>query len=155
MNLKIPGFGPLVLQHLVLDYNGTLAVDGVLLSGIEEALQNLSSQIDIHVLTADTYGSVAEQLHNVPCKVVTIALDNQDREKAVYVENIGATHCLAVGNGRNDHLMLEKAGLGIALLQEEGLATRSLVAADIVCASIFDVFAYFKVPNRLVATLRN
>lgn len=155
MNFKIPGFGSLALQHLVLDYNGTLAVDGALLSGVEEALQNLSSQIDIHVLTADTYGSVAQQLQHVSCKVVTIALENQDEAKATYLENIGATHCLAVGNGRNDHLMLEKAGLGIALLQEEGLATRSLLAADIVCASIFDVFSYFKVPNRLVATLRN
>jgi soluble P-type ATPase len=28
---QIPGFGELTLEHLVLDYNGTLAVDGLLL----------------------------------------------------------------------------------------------------------------------------
>lgn len=155
MDLEIPGFGLLTLRHLVLDYNGTLAVDGALLPGVEEALQWLGSQIEIHVLTADTYGSVAEQLQNVECKVVTIALESQDREKSLYLENLGSSGCLAIGNGRNDHLMLEKAALGIALLQQEGLATKTLLAADIVCASILDAFAYFKIPNRLVATLRN
>lgn len=155
MDLEIPGFGTLTLHHLVLDYNGTLAVDGALLPEVEQALQGLGSQVNIHVLTADTYGSVAEQLQNVPCALVTIAAENQDQEKARYIEQLGASHCLAVGNGRNDHLMLEKAALGVALLQKEGLATRSLLAADIVCASILDVFAYFKIPNRLVATLRN
>jgi hypothetical protein len=28
MELAIPGFGTLRLEHLVLDYNGTLALDG-------------------------------------------------------------------------------------------------------------------------------
>ena len=34
--LTIPGFGALELQHLVLDYNGTLAVDGKLIRGLRD-----------------------------------------------------------------------------------------------------------------------
>lgn len=155
MTLDIPGFGHLRVNHLVLDYNGTLAVDGNLLPGVKEALQEMSTKVTVHVLTADTYGSVAKELEDVACEVVTIDPKNQDCAKATYVEKLGAMFCLTVGNGRNDHLMLQKAGLGVALLQQEGLATRTLLAADVVCASIHDVFAYFTTPNRLVATLRN
>ena len=36
---KIPGFGALRLEHLVLDYNGTLALDGRLLRGVGPRLR--------------------------------------------------------------------------------------------------------------------
>ena len=41
ISISIPGSGSLNLDHLVLDYNGTLAVDGVLLPGVKETLQSL------------------------------------------------------------------------------------------------------------------
>ena len=34
IDVAIPGFGRLALEHLVCDYNGTLARDGVLLDGV-------------------------------------------------------------------------------------------------------------------------
>ena len=40
----------------MLDYNGTLAVDGHLLGGVKKALTALSGKINVHVLTADTFG---------------------------------------------------------------------------------------------------
>ena len=43
LNLEIPDFGTLHLEHLVLDYNGTLAQDGKLLTGVSERLGHLSA----------------------------------------------------------------------------------------------------------------
>jgi len=42
IELTVPGFGALRLEHLVLDYNGTLAVDGKLLPGVRDALGALA-----------------------------------------------------------------------------------------------------------------
>ena len=35
LNIEIPGREPLALCHLVLDYNGTIAVDGKLLPELD------------------------------------------------------------------------------------------------------------------------
>ena len=67
MRIDIPGGGSLRLEHLVLDFNGTLACDGELLPGVVERLQRLSESMRIHVVTADTFGRASEQLAGVPC----------------------------------------------------------------------------------------
>ncbi len=64
--IDIPGFGALRLEHLVLDYNGTLAADGELLPGVGEALRALARDVRIHAITADTFGRAAEMLAGLP-----------------------------------------------------------------------------------------
>lgn len=59
-----------------------------------------------------------------------------------------------MGNGANDELMLRYAAVGIAVLQEEGLATTALTAADLVVKDALDVFALLKTLERIMATLR-
>ena len=56
MNIQIPGYKTLDLSFLVLDYNGTIAVDGQIPPEVKEALVRLSKDLQIHVLTADTHG---------------------------------------------------------------------------------------------------
>lgn len=58
IDISIPGFGDLSLAHLVLDYNGTLAADGRLLTGVAPRLARLVQELQVHVLTADTFGGV-------------------------------------------------------------------------------------------------
>jgi soluble P-type ATPase len=50
--------------------------------------------------------------------------------------------------------MLAAAGLGIAVLGSEGLATATLQPADIVVPNVTDAFDLLLYPQRLVATLR-
>ncbi len=66
INIDIPGFGKLQLTHLVMDYNGTAANDGRLLPGVVEALTLLAKKIEIHIITADTFGLAAAQLAELP-----------------------------------------------------------------------------------------
>jgi soluble P-type ATPase len=51
--------------------------------------------------------------------------------------------------------MLKESVVGIAVIQDEGTCTETLMAADIVCRSAMDVFEFLKKPDRLKATLRN
>jgi soluble P-type ATPase len=150
----IPGFGALRIGHLVLDYNGTLAVDGRLLPGVRPRLRALARRLELHVLTADTFGTVGRALEGMPCRLVVLGAKRQDLAKARYVRGLGAARVACVGNGRNDRGMLRAARLGIAVIQREGAAAQSVAAADIVALSIADALDLFLHPLRLTATLR-
>ena len=56
IEILIPGYKKFRFQHLVLDVNGTVAKDGQLIEGIEELLTELRSNLEIHLITADTHG---------------------------------------------------------------------------------------------------
>lgn len=155
MILEIPGRETIEIKNVIFDYNGTLAVDGRLIEGVAELINDLAGDIDFHVITADTYGSVEKELATVNCSVVQIPGDKQDITKLNYLKKLGKEKTLCVGNGNNDKLMLKESIVGIAVILEEGVCVDALFAADIACKSIMDVFAYFKTPNRMKATLRN
>ena len=53
IEISIPGRDPLQIEHLVLDYNGTIAADGLLLPGATERIRALSNQVCVHILTAE------------------------------------------------------------------------------------------------------
>ncbi|WP_322028626.1 hypothetical protein [Paraburkholderia sp. J76] len=153
--IDIPGFRTLTLEHLVLDFNGTLAVDGRLLDGVESRLAALANELDLHVVTGNTYGDAREHLRDCPVEVVCLSATGQALAKSDYVQRLGPERVAAIGNGRNDALMLEQAALGIAVLGTEGLAVDALNAADVVVRHAVDGLGLLLRPKRLVATLRS
>lgn len=44
----------------------------------------------------------------------------QDQQKLKYVKDLGSSHVIAIGNGKNDLLMLRESALGIGIIQAEG-----------------------------------
>ena len=143
------------IEHLVLDYNGTLACDGKLLSGVKQSLKIIADKLQIHVLTADTFGKAQSQLKEIPCNLVILPRENQDIGKLKYVQQLNPEFTVCIGNGRNDRLMVKEAALGIAIVQNEGASVETMAAANIVCTSIVDAFNLLINPLRLVATLRS
>jgi soluble P-type ATPase len=154
LRVDIPGFGLLRIEHLVLDYNGTLALDGRLLPGVRPRLRVLARLLEVHVVTADTFGTVRRALRGVPCRTAVLGARRQDRAKRDYVRKLGADRSACIGNGRNDRLMLRAARLGIAVLQAEGAAVQAIMAADVISPSVADALDLFLHPLRLTATLR-
>ncbi|MDR8727309.1 HAD family hydrolase [Burkholderia pseudomultivorans] len=154
ISIDIPGCHVLNLEHLVLDFNGTLAVDGKLLDGIAPRIAQLADKLDIHVMTGNTYGDARTQLRTCRTEVICLPPDGQAEAKRDYVLRIGAEHVAAIGNGRNDALMLEHAALGIAVLGTEGLARETLGAADLVVRHAVDALGLILFPKRLIASLR-
>lgn len=156
LEIQIPGQGrSLRLSHLILDYNGTIACDGRLLSGVRDRLERLTASLEIHVLTADTFGSVREALSGIPCRLSVIPREEQAQAKLNYVERLGLDGCACMGNGRNDRLMVQKAALGVTVMQAEGAAREAILAADVVVTDILDALDLLLYPLRLAATLRS
>ncbi|RUA03326.1 MAG: ATPase P [Deltaproteobacteria bacterium] len=155
IKIEIPGFGKLVLAHVVFDYNGTLAVDGEVIAGVKTALRSLADRLTIHILTADTFGKVKSRLSDLPCEISILPPGEQDVGKRDFIQSLGAEKTVAMGNGRNDRLMLQAAALGIAVILGEGASAQTLSMADVVCTDILDALALLENPLRLVATLRS
>jgi soluble P-type ATPase len=154
LEIVIPGDTTLGLQHLVLDYNGTLARDGELLAGVKARLDDLSRHLDIHVLTADTFGKARTALADVPCDLTVLPAEDQATGKLRYVERLDPSKAVYIGNGCNDRLALEAAALAIAVIQTEGTSVATLVVSDVVMPSILDALDLLTHPLRLIATLR-
>ncbi len=154
MDIHIPGREPICLEHLLLDYNGTLAEDGHPIPGISDRIQGISKHLTVHVITADTFGTVEARLGHTHCRIVRIPEPDQVKAKADYLELLGPAHTLACGNGANDQAMLEAAAIGVAILQAEGMAASLLTAADILIKDIHHLFDLLEKPGRMKATLR-
>lgn len=154
LEIPIPGADMLRLEHLVADYNGTLALDGELLPGAADALCRLAGQLSLHVVTADTFGRVRKAMAGIPCRIEILAPAAQDLAKLRYVEHLGADCCVCLGNGRNDRRMLAAAALGIAIVQGEGAAVETLMSARVAVPDIGAALGLLVNPLRLVATLR-
>jgi len=155
IEITIPGHRTLCLQHLVMDYNGTLALDGCLLDGVRPRLELLAEQLHLHVITADTFGLAREQLGGVNCKLVILPGEEQASAKVDYIHSLGSEQVAAIGNGRNDRLMLEAAALGLAVVQGEGAAVNSCLVADLLVPDILTALDLLLHPKRVIATLRS
>lgn len=155
LEISIPGYAGLTLRHLVLDYNGTMARDGVMLAGVADAISVMAETLRIHVVTGDTFGTARSALTGLPCEILILPAQDQAPRKRDYVERLGAAQTACIGNGRNDRMMMEVAALAIAVLQEEGAAAEALQAADVVCPDILCAFDLLRQPKRLAATLRS
>jgi len=154
IRIDIPGDAPLELEHLVLDFNGTLALDGQLLPGVLDRLQTLAQHLTIHIVTADTFGNVARQFAATDLDIIVLDPKNQDNAKKQVIQDLGPTACVAMGNGRNDVLMLQEAALGIGLIQQEGACAGIVRTAHVLCTNILDGLDLLTHPLRLAATLR-
>jgi len=155
IEVAIPGFGLLKLEHLVLDYNGTLAVDGNLLPGVADALTELSRTLRVRVITADTFGKVRSQMAHLPVEITVLPSEQIHLAKLAFIRALGPTITVAIGNGRNDREMLKEAALGICVIQGEGAATETIQSARVVVGDIRDALNLLVHPLRLTATLRS
>ena len=154
IELNIPGRGTIQLKHLVCDVNGTLAVDGQLHEGLPRSLKALQDRLTVHLLTADTHGKQAIIDQQLNLQAVRVQPGNEAEQKAEFVRQLNAGEVAAIGQGANDAAMLKAAAIGIGILSTEGIASETIIAADLVVPDIYTALALFEKPLRIVATLR-
>jgi P-type E1-E2 ATPase len=152
ITIEIPRRSTLEIAHVVLDVNGTLALDGRLLPGVADRIELLREQATVHLLTADTHGNQAAIDAELGLQATIV--QHGSTEKGAYVLTLGADHVAAIGNGNNDVAMLNAAALRIAVLGPEGLATDLLRAADLLTRDITEALDLLLYPQRVAATLR-
>ncbi len=156
LHIPIPGGDDLLLNHLVCDINGTLAVDGYISTPIRERLSTLSGQLQVHFLSADTYGTLQQLVDEFRQAGVSVRMERVKRgeDKAAYVRTLSPEQVVALGNGVNDVSMFHLARLSIAICGAEGLAKEALQVATLVVPGPEVALDLLLHPRRLTATLR-
>jgi soluble P-type ATPase len=153
LNIQIPGRELLTLNHLVLDYNGTIAEDGNIIEGIRPRLAELSKELSIYVITADTHGTAAKKCEGMPLQVLTFPTTEVGKIKAEEVTKLEGG-VITIGNGFNDIQMSDAADLSICVIGKEGCCGALLAHSDVVVTSIEDALDLLLKTGRLRATLR-
>ncbi|MCI8665591.1 MAG: ATPase P [Dorea sp.] len=154
MKIDIPGFKILELEYLILDYNGTIAADGMIPEDIVRRLKMLAEKFRIYIVTADTHGNAREACAKLPVEVYTFPSRDAAHAKRELVEKLGSERCICVGNGRNDMLMFQIAALSVAVMDAEGMYGRLGEKADVCVRSMQEGLDLLVKEKRLIATLR-
>lgn len=154
IHVSIPGRGDITVEYVVFDVNGTIALDGAIDMHIKEKLRALAKLTGVYLLTADTYGTIEGEMGGTDIAIKKVSTPEEDRQKATFIEELGAQNTIAIGNGANDRLMLKTAALGICVIAEEGASTQAVESADIVVYGRDAVFGLLENPKRIAATLR-
>ena len=153
LKINIPGREELVLNHLILDYNGTIAEDGEIIESIRPRLAELSKDLSIYVITADTNGTAAKKCEDLPLQVLTFPTTQVGDIKARETKKLEGG-VITIGNGFNDIQMSDVADLSICVIGREGCCGTLVAHTDIVVTSIDDALDLLLKTGRIRATLR-
>lgn len=153
IKIEIPGRETIEIEHVVLDYNGTIALDGRLIAGAAERIRKLSKLARVYVLTADTYGTVRAQCAGLGAEIMTFPRANAADCKEEIARSLGGK-AACIGNGFNDIKMFGIAELAIAVMDGEGVCAALISHADVLVRSAEEGLDLLLKPDRLRATLR-
>lgn len=152
--IDIPGRDCLEIEHVLLDYNGTIAIDGAVPDDTATLIKRLAEQVHVAVLTADTYGTAQLHCDAMGVQAVTFPRAGASEFKQDYARGLsGGIACL--GNGFNDIDMFDQADLPIAVLDAEGMCASLVSHAHIVVRSGNEGLLLLLNPDRIRATLRS
>jgi len=158
--VDIPGLGRRDFRILASDFTGTLSRAGRLTPGVRPALAALAKQLDIYVVTADTFGTVRQALARLPLEIHCLSGPggNHDRQKRAFVRAFDLRSVVALGNGHLDTLFLQAVrragGLAIAIDNGEGCALDAILSANLFISGAANALNLLLDPRRLIATLR-
>lgn len=151
----IPGRGELKIENVVLDYNGTIAVDGRIIEGVRERINKLKEHVNVYILTADTYGTAKEECNNLGVNVLYFPKEDSGIFKKEMAMKLNGHKTICVGNGYNDIPMFKESILSVAVIEGEGSCGKLLANADIVTRSIIEALDIILDENKIKATLRS
>lgn len=156
ITIQVPNGKPYELRYAVFDFNGTLAKDGLMTEEVRQLLKKLSAQLDITVITADTFGRARQELLTLPeIELVILDATQDGTEKARLVQELGPEHTVVIGNGANDQAMFFISALKICVLGPEGTNPGLMSTSNLVVTSPKDAIELLLKPERLIASLRS
>jgi soluble P-type ATPase len=151
--IQRPGQEPLEIEFLLIDFHGTLASDCRVHPKAKDKINLLSKRVKIYILTTGNREPLMETFRKVKAEVIPLTEGEASQGKLNLLRQLGAKKTVAIGNGVDDILMIEEAGLGICVISKEGTAGEMIQKADVVVSNILDALDFLLKPLRQKATL--
>jgi soluble P-type ATPase len=152
MHFSIPGRQPMEIKTVILDLNGTLTIDGMMIDGVKERIEKLRSEaLRLFLFSGDTQGTGAAIARDLGLE---FRLTPDANAKAAEAKTLEPETAATIGNGAIDLELFKTVRLRILTLQAEGVSPQTLLESDIVVPSVNDALDLFLKPKRLIATLR-
>ena len=162
-----PGQSNLGIESILLDFDGTLAMDRRVHPKAKDKINLLSKRTNIYIFVnpptppfnkGGKGGILAkelieERLRKVKAEIIYLTVGDSSRRKLDLLRQLGPSRCVAIGNGADDAAMVEEAGIGICVIGEEGVSGEGIKNADLVFADILDALDFLLKPLRQKATL--
>jgi soluble P-type ATPase len=146
------GAGTYDLNTIILDLNGTLAVNGQLVTGAEERLLKLKEMgFKILLFSGDQRGNALELSERTG---IELKRATSTEEKEALTNECQLENTVSIGNARIDIGTFRPARLSIATLQGEGIHTEILQHVDILMLSINDALDLLINKDTFEATMR-
>lgn len=151
--LHRPGQPNIEIECLLIDYEGSLAIDGRVHPKAKDKINLLSKRIKIYILAKDEKEKVEERLKNVKAEVFFLQEGQATMEKLELLKRVGPERTVAIGNGTDDVSLLEEAILSICVIGKEGASGEALKKADLVVTDVINGLDFLLKPLRQKNTL--
>lgn len=146
------GVGEIEINTVILDLNGTLAVNGSLVAGVGERITTLKKLgFTLYLITGDQRGTAAQQAAELG---ITLMFAKNTAEKAECSRQLPFENTVAIGNARIDIGTFNNAKIRIATLQKEGIHASIIEHVDLIVPSIIDALDLLINPDAFNATMR-
>ena len=153
IHIERPGQEPLEIDVILIDFEGTLASDRRVHPKAKDKINLLSKRVRAYILAKEEKERVMEVLKWVKAEIIFLKEEETSLEKLNLLRQLGAGRAAAIGNGADDALMVDEAGLGICVIGREGMAGETMQKADLVFPDIVDALDFFLKPLRQKSTL--
>ncbi|WP_287582993.1 HAD hydrolase family protein [Candidatus Borrarchaeum sp.] len=153
--IEIPGMEKIMIQQIICDLNGTLAMTGQISNEVKAKLKMLKNKVRVIIASSDSRGNLKEIGEELGVDTYHLKLEQpEDEEKKELILQLGVENTAAIGNGVNDNKMLEEAKISIAVIGREGAAFKTINVADILVTDPAYALDLFLDTNKLRSTLR-
>jgi soluble P-type ATPase len=151
--LQRPGQTSLEVEFILLNLEGALATDRRIHPKVKDKLNLLSKRTSIYILTSAEQETTREILKKVKAEIVYFKEGEVSQGKLNLLRQLGTAKTVAIGNGADDVLMIDEAGLGICIIGVLGTSGEAIKKADVVFTDILHALDFLLKPMRHKAAL--
>lgn len=146
------GVGEIELNTIILDLNGTLAVNGKVVEGVKERIAKLKELgFKILLFSGDQRGNAAQIVQELG---IELQRATTTEEKEALTLKLDCEKTVAIGNARIDIGTFKPCKLRIGTLQAEGIHSAILQYIDVLVPSICDALDLLLNESSFNATMK-
>jgi len=153
ISIQRPGMESLDIHFVLIDFEGTLAMDGRVHPKAKDKVNLLSKRVTITILTKSNREKVEETLRKMRAEILYVTEGDSSQQKLNALQRLGAHQTAVIGNGLDDVRIMEQAGLGMCVIGKEGASAEAMTKADLVVTHVLDALDFLLKPLRQRAIL--